>query len=263
LIELVAVIVIVVLLAMVLVGALARHTPSRRKAPCKENLSTIGRAMTAYTLDNGEYFPFSWGPADGRVDLPKDAMTSIGTLYPDYLDSAKVFRCPTKRNKPRFVCNPRKGKAGQVGQPPNRNWTLGDTGYGYDCRISPIMVSNHAIAADMDGSFQVNRDTRTQNHESGQNVLYVDGAVRWVTTNYASDSVDDNIFTETGAPSGGITFSSGGGGDGGWHADTDSFISDNTNFLDPDDPAATFTDLEDATTGYGGRGGSYYEKLRP
>jgi prepilin-type processing-associated H-X9-DG protein len=39
-------------------------------------------------------------------------------------------------------------------------------------------------------------NTATQNHESGQNVLYVDGRVRWVTDNYALNDPNDNIFVE-------------------------------------------------------------------
>jgi prepilin-type N-terminal cleavage/methylation domain-containing protein/prepilin-type processing-associated H-X9-DG protein len=38
------------------------------------------------------------------------------------------------------------------------------------------------------------RQPRQPNHDSGQNVMYFDGHVRWVDNNYASDDPNDNIF---------------------------------------------------------------------
>ena len=93
--------------------------------------------------------------------------------------------------------------------------------YGYDCRMYASSVSNHAIMGDMDGSWQVNHDTATQNHEQGQNVLYVDGSVQWKQMNYASNDPIDNIYQEGGTGSTGFA---GGSVTTYWCADTDSYL---------------------------------------
>lgn len=50
------------------------------------------------------------------------------------------------------------------------------------------------------------------NHDSGQNVMYFDGHVRWVEKNFASDDADDNIYAVN----------------TGWHPDTDAYLWDGT-----------------------------------
>jgi len=179
-----------------------------------------------------------------------DAATSLGCLYPQYMPTSKSFKCPSTEDAPSFVMT----APTMVGSTTSstsvlmpymfsqRTWTLTGTvtqdtfnaaaygtgyvgtgaSYGYDCRIYPSAVSNHAIAADMDGSWQNNHDTSTQNHDGGQNVLYVDGSVQWKGANYVSNDPIDNIYVEGGtsynanyALYGGVTY---------WCCDTDSFL---------------------------------------
>jgi len=54
---------------------------------------------------------------------------------------------------------------------------------------------------------------RKSNHDTGQNVLYFDGHVKWYETNYASRDPNDNIY----CPNGGTTQ---------WGADTDAYLWD-------------------------------------
>ena len=68
----------------------------------------------------------------------------------------------------------------------------------------------------MDGTYQYHRDSSTQNHAGGQNVLFVDGRVSWESRNFCSNEPTDNVYSESGSTT--TT------GDTGWHADTDSFI---------------------------------------
>jgi prepilin-type N-terminal cleavage/methylation domain-containing protein len=247
LIELLVVIAIIAILAGMLLPALARAREEARKANCKENLSQIGKAMVAYTQNYGEFFAFAWGPANGSCTTlptgqsagnytPNDSGTSLGCLYPQYINTPRVFRCPSTEDQPSFVVNTPQGVASSTAQPyfwSNRNWTLKSnqtlgpvptgvetmrsSSYGYDPRIYPSAVSNMAILADWDGSWQNNHDTATQNHEGGQNVLYVDGGVKWQGANYVSNDPIDNIYME--------------GGIGGqnantvhWNADTDCYL---------------------------------------
>ena len=165
-------------------------------------------------------------------------MASLGLLYPEYLNTDKVFRCPSAENGPHLLTSldptsqnvkPADNLPSLPGYDPglpdmspyiwsNRIFTVYDSSYGYDCRMLPSAASSHAIFGDMDGTYQYNRDTSTQNHTTGQNILFVDGAVRFEASNYSSNEAIDNIYTECGTP--GTSDE-----DLYWHADTDSYIN--------------------------------------
>jgi len=285
LIELLVVIAIIAILAGLLLPALAKAREEGRKSVCKEGCSQVGKAIYAYTQNNGEFFPFSWGPADTKMNFvstdsvavkeaatnSNDTQTSIALLYPEYLNTCKPFRCPSTENEPYLVQNTPVIQ-GQSTKPVSaqtatgaywyslRNYTMTDSSYGYDNRIYPSAVSNHAIYADMDGSYQNNKDTATQNHEGGQNVLFVDGAVTFKGNNYVSNEPSDNIYTEAG-------FSTAQGDEMGWHADTDSFINRSaTDFASDDNNTYNSSrTIPASSTTRNGSKGSYeaYADLHP
>jgi prepilin-type N-terminal cleavage/methylation domain-containing protein len=250
LIELLVVIAIIAILAGMLLPALIRAREEGHRAVCKENCSQVGKSIAMYTQNNREFYPFTWLPANHPADTQAQATdwlgwnnfrsaTSIALLYPGYLKSTNVFKCPSMEDKPVFTLNDPMTAYGVPSSSDTaafayewslRNYTLigvmdnefppggvipvtanqyKGMSYGYDCRIYPSAVSNHAIYGDMDGSYSYNRDTATQNHEGGQHILKVDGAVTWMDRNYASNDEMDNVFTEE--P---------------WGADTDSFLRD-------------------------------------
>jgi prepilin-type N-terminal cleavage/methylation domain-containing protein/prepilin-type processing-associated H-X9-DG protein len=62
------------------------------------------------------------------------------------------------------------------------------------------------------------------NHDSGQNVMYFDGHVKWMESNFASDDLLDNVFTRNCC-----TFDKDtGDAEGYWGADTDAWLWDGT-----------------------------------
>jgi len=254
LIELLVVIAIIAILAGMLLPALARAREEARRSNCKSNCSQVSKAIFTYNQNNSQYYPFAYDEADkvlpggthytqanlGHPYIVR-ADVSIALLYPQYLESTKMFRCPSMEEEPVMKVNIPIGDDGQPltvlnpdGQPDtdsgdpadttgdgdsygisdgerylwsNRNYTLQATSYGYDARVYPSAVSSHAIYGDMDGSYAVDRDRSTQNHSGGQNVLFVDGHVGWEQGNYASNEKSDNIYAEQA-----------------WGADTDSYL---------------------------------------
>jgi prepilin-type processing-associated H-X9-DG protein len=200
--EAIVVFLVVCLLAFLFFGYLQSRSwicDGSPRTNCRESLSQIGNAVYAYTQNYDGYFPFAWQRADapppsgyGAANAAM-AMTSIGILYPQYVLSARCFICTSANNKPSFIHFPDHGESWPL---PDSGWILSGSSYGYDCRVSPRTVENHAIAADMPG-----------NHPKGQNVLYVDGSVRWMTSNFVSNDPADNIYAEDA-----------------WNADTDSYI---------------------------------------
>jgi prepilin-type N-terminal cleavage/methylation domain-containing protein/prepilin-type processing-associated H-X9-DG protein len=227
-IELMVVIAIIAILAGMLLPALAKAREEARKANCKSNCMQVGEAIVAYTQNNGEYYPFAWNACNEWFPSPSQergyalarADVSIANLYPQYLLSGRIFRCPSTEGDPTIITSIplnlgvpithldpadqpdlEQIDAGEKYLWSNRNYTLVDSSYGYDPRISPKAPSHHAIYGDMDGSYAVNDDEFWQNHEGGQNVLYVDGHAAWATGNYASDQAEDNIFAaDPGSP---------------------------------------------------------------
>ena len=261
-------IVAVMVVVVVHLARLGRPTPSL-KGSCKSTCRQVGYLIDMYRQNYGGFYPFAWCPADvdpsgsirgeyhsgARGDRPKHALASLGCLYTDYLFGHKIFKCPATENAPYLTVQwptdlwdaggNTSDAARELGKNPKykylwnqRNWQLHDTSYGYDCRITPAAVSTHAIFGDMDGSWAVNPDTSMQNHAGGNHILYVDCHVEFRPDNYCSREPLDNVYIED--P---------------WHADTDSYISDNADPKNPDNRAA---DVFGLSASY-----DAYENLKP
>ena len=85
--------------------------------------------------------------------------------------------------------------------------------------------ANGCAWRDLDGSLvpqptDWTRTPATPNHDSGQNVMYYDGHVKWMETNFASDDLQDNIYAVN----------------TGWGEDTDAVLWDGTDRGTPQAP---------------------------
>ena len=210
LIELLVVIAIIAILAALLLPALARAREEAHKAACKEAQSQIGKAVVAYTQNNGEYYPFNWGPANSALNFTRPMKTGFGMLYPEYLYGPRIFRCASTSDEPFLIENLPVGAGTSDSDPYHfyqRTFQVWDASFGYDSRIRPSAVSQHCYLGDADGSYALERNIGTSNHYGGMNLLYVDGSVRWTQENYKSQNPDDNVYEEEW-----------------WDADTDSWI---------------------------------------
>ncbi len=205
LIEVLIVIFIMIILAGILLPALSRARESSRKTQCASNLKQIGLGLTMYSNENNEMFPTGGA----------SAMEDLNTLYPAYVSERKVFKCPSDSL---FVT-----PAANAGITAGTAFDKDECSYGYDNTHSPSDDPGVAIAGDRPSNTADNVPDTTLNSPNhggtvnavgtadvpgyGQNMLYIDGHVEWVTSlegGYAdADGARDNIYTDNAAITGG------------------------------------------------------------
>ena len=209
LIEMLVVIAIISLLAGMLLPALQRARESARQAKCKNNLSQIGKGIYMYSDSNGEFYPY-YGVPTGE---PKEVTDSLALIYPEYVPAVMVFKCPSTGDKPNIetywdtTSTPNVLKWKRFGTLAveddftsafswdSPNWCS----YGYDDRIGFRSIDpNMPIAADMAGKFASDPNLMHQdNHRGGQNVLFFDTHVAWMSVNtWDNIGYADNYYEE-------------------------------------------------------------------
>lgn len=227
LIEMLVVIAIIAILAGLLLPALSGARERARRTTCMNNLRQLGVAFEMYAEDFYERFPTV--DSSGK---PSSLYSKQKSIYPNYINQAKVFWCPSSVR--------RYSKAEVGGQtiyghllPPDGDIT---GGYSLDPNGNPESDKTwfdyrnewYASYSFVFGLTTGNKSTRpvpmisdrgiyntkidpnnprypnlsgcnplTGNHEWGINVLYIDGSVNWVNLKDIDFSKDD---TDTGAP---------------------------------------------------------------
>ncbi len=148
----------------------------RLRPRCMNNLKHIGLALKQYALDNNETFP--WGGPE-----TKPSCRFFGMLYPDYLSTLEVFRCPQSRDRIMDIksCQPR---------PANPFTVLAcrsglSYAYGHN-RGNPWAekaASTVRIAADKytisDYSKKAPKGKPSNHQGDGRNVVCLDGSAKW------------------------------------------------------------------------------------
>ncbi len=187
LIELLVVIAIIGILAGILLPVLSRARESARKTQCMSNVKQIGMGFIMYANENSEIFPSS--------TATNPAMASLNLLYDTYISDNKVFNCPSDTTVTAAT------NAGMSVSTGSESFDSDESSYGYDRSHSQADDADVALLADRPPSSPDSTTSSANHNGRGQNVVYVDRHVEFVTSPlagwYSRDGTTrDNIFTD-------------------------------------------------------------------
>jgi prepilin-type N-terminal cleavage/methylation domain-containing protein len=190
LIELMVVICIIGILVGLLLPALQGARDAARRASCRNNLRQMGMAIHVYAEDNDNRYPY----------YPAELSNSLGLLFPQYLENARLFRCPAgNRPAPATIDMTLTGNAvrGPDGVEMSYDSSRLAENLGIETAAGTPLPSGLSLVWDWYGGLEPGEGTpemrQLNNHGCrGGNVLYNDAHVRWVNAkNWSASGLDD------------------------------------------------------------------------
>ena len=202
LIEMLVVIGTIAVLAAVLFPVFASVRERARQTSCASNLRQIGLAMSVYSQDYDDFYPYGADPLDKTPDfwsLDPQAQSNVQTMpylhdiLTPYLHAPAVWRCPSDSGSDTLKewGDPVTGTATVFAAHPSMYQAFG-TSYKYNTAfalqhklfgssaytITEIGPSNFVILCDLTGSWHGNDDDAEYAHMS----LFADGHVKRLST---------------------------------------------------------------------------------
>lgn len=178
LIELLFVIAIIAILAAMLLPALQTAKQKANETVDMNNIKQFETAFQMYAQDNYQNFPVSYGQYTNALFPPGDNNLSPGvypsigtrTIYPDYINNAKVFWSPGAINR---------GVPPPTGPIIGKSDTLGSSTYQNEWYASYAFTFGLTIGNTLSVPVPMISD-RPENFPDGINVGYIDGSAAWI-----------------------------------------------------------------------------------